>query len=258
MDANLSDLLMADVNVTSAVEQLGSAEIYLELIDLFYTDGVKRVEQLEELANKQDLPRYVVEAHGLRGAAANIGADKLAKLAAQHEASGKASDITYIEENIGALTGCYRNCLSEIERVLSQHKYGQFAEKERVRRRILAVDDNAVNLAAIERALEEEYEVLPMIAGARAIRYLSRERADLVLLDVQMPDMDGVQTLEEIRRLDNGAKVPVIFLTAADDDAAAAEGTRLGIVDYIIKPFDGADLRKKIAQALEGTIGEAL
>lgn len=123
---------------------------------------------------------------------------------------------------------------------------------------ILAVDDNAVNLATIEQTLEDEYDVIPMIAGARAIKYLSRAQADLMLLDVQMPDMDGIQTLEEIRKLDNGQTLPVIFLTAANDEDVAQQGNRLGIVDYIVKPFDGADLKRRIRQVLEKRDGEVL
>ena len=123
---------------------------------------------------------------------------------------------------------------------------------------ILAVDDNAVNLATIEQTLEDEYDVIPVIAGARAIKYLSRAQADLMLLDVQMPDMDGIQTLEEIRKLDNGQTLPVIFLTAANDEDVAQQGNRLGIVDYIVKPFDGADLKRRIRQVLEKRDGDVL
>ncbi len=118
---------------------------------------------------------------------------------------------------------------------------------------ILAVDDNAINLAAVEQALQDEYEVLPMIAGARAIKYLSRRTADLMLLDVKMPEMDGVQTLREIRGMENGKNLPVIFLSATNDDDAAQEGRRLGVMDYVLKPIDGADLKRRISRVLDET-----
>ncbi len=118
---------------------------------------------------------------------------------------------------------------------------------------ILAVDDNAINLAAVEQALQDEYEVLPMIAGARAIKYLSRRTADLMLLDVKMPEMDGVQTLREIRGMENGRNLPVIFLSATNDDDAAQEGRRLGVMDYVLKPIDGTDLKRRISRVLDET-----
>ena len=64
-----------------------------------------------------------------------------------------------------------------------------------MRKKILVVDDNTVNLATIERELKDLYEVVPMISGQRAIKYLYTENVDLVLLDVEMPMKDGIQTL---------------------------------------------------------------
>lgn len=119
------------------------------------------------------------------------------------------------------------------------------------KRRILTIDDNAVNLASIEKKLEDEYEVVPMLTGKRAIKYLYCEKVDLILLDVQMPVMDGVETLREIRKIDGGAEIPVIFLSATQDEEAEEEGAKLGIIDYIIKPVDGDDLKRKIRRALQ-------
>lgn len=112
--------------------------------------------------------------------------------------------------------------------------------------RILAIDDNTVNLATLEQELKDKYEVIPMISGRRAIKYLYCEKVDLILLDVQMPLMDGVETLREIRNLENGITVPVIFLTAMKDKDTVIEGSKLGIMDYITKPFDVEDLTSRI------------
>ena len=114
------------------------------------------------------------------------------------------------------------------------------------RMKILVVDDNTVNLALVEQELQEKYDVTPVISGRRAINFLYRERVDLILLDVQMPIMDGVETLKEIRRLENGVTVPVVFLTARKEKSAVIAGMKLGIMDYILKPFDGDDLTKRI------------
>ncbi len=152
MEADLIKLFMTDVDVVSSVMQQGGIEVYLELIDLFYTDGMKRAGLLKELIDKQDMERYAIEVHGLKGAAANIGANKLSALAKQHEMAGKASDITYIRENEEALFTCYNNCLEEIKRVLEQQKFGQFAEKEV---KELAPIETAGMLAGIEEAYQK-------------------------------------------------------------------------------------------------------
>ena len=117
--------------------------------------------------------------------------------------------------------------------------------------RILAVDDNVVNLATSEQELKGIYEVIPVNSGRRALKLIYQEKVDLILLDIQMPVMDGIETLREIREHENGFTVPVIMLTAKHDRATVIEGTKLGIMDYIVKPFDGEDLRRRIEQALK-------
>lgn len=114
------------------------------------------------------------------------------------------------------------------------------------RMKIMVVDDNTVNLATIEQELSDRYDIIPMLTGRRAIKYLYRETCDMILLDVQMPIMDGIETLREIRTQENGVDVPVIFLTARRDSQTVLEGSKLGIVDFITKPFDSDDLKQRI------------
>ena len=114
------------------------------------------------------------------------------------------------------------------------------------RMKIMVVDDNTVNLATVEQELSDRYDIIPMLTGRRAIKYLYRETCDMILLDVQMPIMDGIETLREIRTQENGVDVPVIFLTAKRDAQTVLEGSKLGIVDFITKPFDADDLKMRI------------
>lgn len=117
--------------------------------------------------------------------------------------------------------------------------------------RIMAVDDNTVNLATIEQELKDTYDVVLMLTGRRAIKYLYQNKVDLILLDVQMPIMDGIETLKEIRSLEDGVTIPVIFLTAKKDAVTVLEGSKLGIMDYITKPFDPDDLKERIERCFK-------
>jgi CheY-like chemotaxis protein len=122
--------------------------------------------------------------------------------------------------------------------------------------RVLAVDDNVVNLATLEQELKGKYDVTPMSSGGRAVRFLRREQVDLILLDIEMPDMDGLDTLREIRTLPGCATIPVIFLTANNDKSTVVEGMKLGIMDYVVKPYKATDLNDRIDRCLKrrGTI----
>lgn len=117
--------------------------------------------------------------------------------------------------------------------------------------KILAVDDNIINLATIEQELKDKYDVVTVNSGDRAIRYLNKEKPDLILLDVQMALMDGIETLRKIRTMKDGATMPVIMLTAKKDRETVLEGSKLGIVDYVVKPFNTQDLLERIGRALK-------
>ena len=117
--------------------------------------------------------------------------------------------------------------------------------------RILVVDDNTVNLATIEHELKDKYEIVPMLSGRRAVKYLYREKVDLILLDIQMPIMDGIETLKTIRTQENGVTVPVIFLTTKKDKLTVVEGAKLGIMDYITKPVDAEELHDRIEKVFK-------
>ena len=112
---------------------------------------------------------------------------------------------------------------------------------------ILVVDDVPANLLAAEVALEPLHRtVITATSGAQALACLLEEDFALVLLDVQMPDMDGYETAQWIRARERSRYVPIIFLTAYDrDDASSLRAYELGAVDFILKPIVPEMLRAK-------------
>lgn len=117
---------------------------------------------------------------------------------------------------------------------------------------ILVVDDSIINLSAVEQKLKDRYDVATANSGDKALRYLKNEKPDLILLDIKMENMDGIETLKQIRELENGADIPVIMLTARGDKRSIVETQKLGICDYVLKPFDPQELRLRIEKALRG------
>ena len=122
--------------------------------------------------------------------------------------------------------------------------------------KIMIVDDNKTNLIMAKKALEDTYDVIPMSSGVMALEFLREmpEPPDILLLDVDMPDINGFYVISEVKNLKKLEDMPVIFLTAQDDDATEIEGYSLGAVDYITKPYTTMLLRKRIdihVQAIE-------
>ena len=113
---------------------------------------------------------------------------------------------------------------------------------------ILVVDDHAPNLVAIEAALGEQgVELVRADSGQDALRLLLERDFALILLDVQMPGMDGFETAELIRTRQRTRHVPIIFVTAyGRDDAAMLRGYRLGAVDFLFKPIVAEVLQAKV------------
>lgn len=106
-------------------------------------------------------------------------------------------------------------------------------------KKILVVDDNTINLKLADKILKEvpDYKPVMVPSGARALQFLSKNVPSMILLDIMMPDMDGFQTLEEIRKNPALADVPVIFLTADTEAETVDKAKEVGAKGLITKPF---------------------
>ena len=125
------------------------------------------------------------------------------------------------------------------------------AGTKRGKKCILAVDDAAFILSRITDALVGRYDVVTVNSGVRALRYLEKNKPDLILLDIRMPLRDGFDILREIQTMEDRADIPVIMLTGVEDKKFVMEGIKLGICDYILKPFFPDELLERIQRALE-------
>ncbi len=115
-------------------------------------------------------------------------------------------------------------------------------------RSIIIVDDEASTRAAIRMVLKEEYRVLEAEDGETALALIPKERVSLVILDVRLPGMDGMQVLRRVSKM--APPVPTIMLTATTAVRTAVEAMKLGAADYITKPFDVDELRIKVKNVL--------
>jgi len=104
-------------------------------------------------------------------------------------------------------------------------------------KKIIAVDDIPENLAAIRNTLKDIYEVYPCPSALKMFELLEHVKPDLIMLDVKMPDIDGYEAIKRLKSDDRYKDIPVIFLSAKDDEHSEMEGLKLGAVDYIHKPF---------------------
>src|SRR5262249_5795455 len=118
---------------------------------------------------------------------------------------------------------------------------------------ILVVDDHPANLVALEAVLDPlGHEVIKCSSGEEALRHLLNRDFALILLDVQMPGLDGFKTAQLIKDRPKSRDIPIIFITALSRDSSHVfRGYSHGAVDYLLKPFDPDILRSKISVFVE-------
>jgi two-component system NtrC family sensor kinase len=114
--------------------------------------------------------------------------------------------------------------------------------------KILIVDDNLELLHLLKMVLEQTYQVFTAVDGKNGLAMAQRLEPDVIILDMSMPRMDGMEMLAALRKTD--CQAPVIFMTAAGSEYVAVQAFRLGVTDYLTKPFSPTVLQKVIDQAL--------
>jgi len=131
------------------------------------------------------------------------------------------------------------------------------SEKKREQKReikqniIFIVDDNETNLTAAEDALVDQYRVIALTSAAKMFEALKKFKPDMILLDIEMPEMNGFEAIKILKSNDNFEEIPVIFLTGLSDAESEADGIELGAVDFIMKPFTKPVLLNRIRKHLD-------
>lgn len=123
-----------------------------------------------------------------------------------------------------------------------------------MKKRIMVVDDDKITRRTCEFILNKhDYEVVTADSGKRCLEYLrepSNPRVDCILLDIEMPLLNGFNTLSSIRQSERLKDIPVMFLTASATQETVREAIRLGVTSYLKKPFLPNELTDKLAALL--------
>ena len=111
---------------------------------------------------------------------------------------------------------------------------------------ILIVDDSRTNLFIARNMLCEDFQVITLSSAEKMFAILEKIKPDLILLDIEMPGMDGFKALELLKADAEKPDIPVIFLTVMNDSEMEARGLRLGAVDFLYKPLSKSALLERI------------
>ena len=121
-----------------------------------------------------------------------------------------------------------------------------------IKSRILVVDDITKNLQVVGTVLRNQgYEVMPAASGAEALKCVRAQLPDLILLDLMMPEMDGLEVCRRLKSDAGTRQIPVVFLTASNEMEHLVQGFEAGAVDYVTKPFNPPELLARVRTHLE-------
>lgn len=124
--------------------------------------------------------------------------------------------------------------------------------------KILAVDDNSINLAVIEELLGSQYHLITATTGIDALEMAHEFRPDLILLDIMLQGMNGYEVCQQIRKSSSLRHTKIIMVSAKAMASERLKGYQVGADDYLTKPFDGEDLLEKVRVQLQQKPIEAI
>lgn len=117
---------------------------------------------------------------------------------------------------------------------------------ENRKKTVLIVDDTKTNIDILLNLLGEKYDIVVALDGKSALETLEESSVDLILLDIMMPNIDGFEVCRRLKSNENTSDIPVIFLTARDDEESIERAYEIGAIDYITKPFKPIELLARI------------
>jgi len=122
-----------------------------------------------------------------------------------------------------------------------------FGEKKK----IVAVDDSVIVLKMLTKLLGEEYDLHAFSSGNRALKFFKVQKPDLIILDIDMPEINGYEMLKMIKEKEELKEIPVIFLTSNSDKSHVVKAVAGGANDYVVKPIDEDILMDKVHTQLD-------
>lgn len=174
--------------------------------------------------------------------------DAIARGATAHQirAAMRADGVPTMYDQALKLVAAGLTSIEEVERVLSSEA-GRSTARADSSPRVLVTDDDAITRMLVKLLLEREhYEVLEATNGLEAVQIASREHPDLLLIDLNMPEMDGYEAIARLRKDFSLATLPILVLTAEDGPGIEQRVLGLGADDYILKPFEAATLLSRV------------
>jgi diguanylate cyclase (GGDEF)-like protein len=235
------------------------AEIQKTLRSLFAKNNQKKFSEISGALQAGDVKLAHRLAHTIKGNAGQIGKSRLQSAAADVEQALKNGQNLVTGEQLRILDTELNAVLTELASSLGETAVQETAVPEPVpvvmveerKNSLLIVDDEEMNITVLSYILSPYYTIYTATNGANALEQAMEYMPDLVLLDIVMPEMDGYETLAELRKNEKTRDIPVVFITGLGSIEDEEKGLSHNAVDYISKPFSAVIVKLRIRNQIQ-------
>ncbi len=228
----------------------------VQAIQPYLEDAPRCIDTLQQALGRGDLASAGEAAHTLKGASANLGAETLAQLAQQVESYAAQGESEPIAALLAPLSAHYAVLASFLKAQIVVAPSPVESHRAGIPQ-VLIVDDDRSTRSTLRHTLQRDGFLVEEAAdGAQALAMLAVFQPDVILMDAMMPVMDGFTACARMQELPHGASIPVLMITALQDNASVERAFAAGASDYIPKPIHYAVLSQRVRRIIEGNRAE--
>jgi PAS domain S-box-containing protein len=248
------------IDLAAGMERYMNSSVYLEILRSYAASMPDFLETLRGVS-METLDSYTVTVHGIKGSSYQICAGEAGKEAEFLETAARAKDWETIDAHNEHFIGTMEKLLQNLGRFLAEPEEGPPDENSGERRTamtgqeekkiILAVDDMPLNLTAIRTILRDDFDIRLSKSPIAALTMLNTVRVDLILVDIEMPEMSGFEFVERLRENPGQKDIPVIFVTSHETPDLTGRIVSFG-AGYVVKPVVPRILLEEINSVLAG------
>ena len=235
-------------------EDVGDA--FNEMVEVYIEDMGVLLRSLEKSVLENNASTLTHYAHTIKGSSANFGAERLAHIAKNLEDMGRKNKLDGAEELVQILFTETDIVINELKKELNLYKDETLLVKHDSARILIADDDRSMRVALQNVLVADGYEIEVVSDGVDAVSRCEKSMPDLILLDALMPNLNGFEACKKIRMLRGSSHIPILIVTALDDEKSIERAFDSGATDYIPKPIHFAVMRQRISRLLKASRAE--
>ena len=229
------DLLVNNnVDVKGSLEFWGDLNSYNENLKEFKDSLKEKLGSLEYYKKAKDCANYAILAHSMKSEAKYLGFKNEAEVFLSHELKGKENDMNYIENNYQTLADTVNKIINLLDKYFSDNE----------KKLILIADDSNIILNFLEKSIHNEFSILKAKNGHDAIDIIKNNNLYAILLDLNMPSLNGFEVLEFLREQNLMDKIPVVIITGDDTEETIKKAFNYGVLDVLNKPFTEDNIQR--------------